>query len=216
MLDNMSIKLKMVLIVAIPAVIIFLLLGISSYKSYKQVEELSKIEKATMLATKISAMVHNTQKERGASAGFIGSNGTKFVEELPNIRKDTDTTVSEMEAFYKSMDFNKYPKEMKTRMEEALTLLSELSEKRSKVSSLSISVKDEVAYYTKMNSALLDSVAYIAKISTNQEMSTSLNAFANYLYSKERAGIERAVMTGAFAKDAFPEGFYAKFIKLMI
>jgi methyl-accepting chemotaxis protein len=215
MLDNMSIKLKMILIVSIPAAIIFILLGISSYKSYKEAGELSKIEEATMLSTKISAMVHNTQKERGASAGFIGSSGTKFVEELPNIRKDTDATVGEMEAFYNNMDFTKYPQEMKTRMEEAIALLLQLSDKRSKVSSLSISVKDEVAYYTKMNSALLDSIAYIAKISTNHKMSTSLNAFTNYLYSKERAGIERAVMTGAFAKDAFPEGFYAKFIKLM-
>ena len=215
MFQNFSIKLKMAMVAFFPVVIIFILLSMDGYDSYKKVNELVKIEEATVLATKISAMVHNTQKERGASAGFIGSKGAKFATKLPLIRKDTDATILEMKAFYQTMDFSKYPDEMSVMMREAISLISQLESKRSKVTSLSISVKDEVVYYTKMNTALLDTIAYIAKISTNQEMSTSLNAFANYLYSKERAGIERAVMTGTFARDSFPDGFYAKFIKLM-
>jgi len=215
MFENLSIKLKMVMITIFPVAVIFILLIMNASESYKKVSELAKIEEVTKLATEISAMVHNTQKERGASAGFIASKGTKFAQELPNIRKDTDLSIAKMKAVYKTIDFSEYPKEMGIMMSEAMTLLSQLGEKRSTVSSLSITVQEEVIYYTKMNTALLDTIAYIAKISTNKEMSTSLNAFANYLYSKERAGIERAVMTGAFAKDSFPEGFYAKFIKLM-
>lgn len=215
MFQNLSIKSKMAIVAFFPVVIIFILLSMGGYESYKKLNELVQIEEATTLATKISAMVHNTQKERGASAGFIGSKGKKFVTKLPLIRKDTDATIAEMKAFYGTMDFSEYPSEMGTMMREAMSLISKLDEKRSKVSSLSISVKDEVTYYTKMNTALLDTIAYIAKISTNQKMSTSLNAFANYLYSKERAGIERAVMTGTFARNSFPNGFYAKFIKLM-
>ncbi|EDZ62814.1 methyl-accepting chemotaxis protein, nitrate/nitrite sensing [Sulfurimonas gotlandica GD1] len=215
MLNNMSIKIKMTLMVFIPAVVIFILLSINGIKNYQQVQELSKIEEATILATKISAMIHNTQKERGASAGFIGSEGKKFVTELPNIRKDTDATRSEMEAYYRSMDFSKYPKEMQNQMSDAMSKLSVIEEKRAKISALEFKISDAVGYYTPMNSAFLDTIAYIAKMSSDQKMSTSLNAFANYLYSKERAGIERAVMTGTFAKDSFPPGFYAKFIKLM-
>ncbi|WP_373036292.1 nitrate- and nitrite sensing domain-containing protein [Sulfurimonas sp.] len=215
MLNNMSIKLKMLLMVAIPTIIIFILLSLATIKSYNQVSELEKIEEATILATKISAMIHNTQKERGASAGFIGSEGKKFVTELPNIRKDTDATRAEMEAFYKTMDFSKYPQEMQKQMSDAMSRLAVIEEKRAKISALEYKISDAVGYYTPMNSAFLDTIAYIAKMSSDQKMSTSLNAFANYLYSKERAGIERAVMTGTFARDSFPPGFYAKFIKLM-
>jgi len=215
LLKNISIKFKIVLMVIIPISVIFVLLSISTYRYYKSVDELTKIQEATVLATKISAMVHNTQKERGASAGFISSQGSKFATTLIDIRQDTDATTIEMKKVYKSMNFSKYPQEMGMKMKEALSLLSQLQSRRSAISSLTMSVKDEVAYYTKMNSALLDIIAYIAKMSTNQEMSTSLHAFANYLYSKERAGIERAVMTGTFVKNSFLEGFYAKFIKLM-
>ena len=215
MLNNMSIKIKMTLMVFIPALVIFVLLGIRGLENYEKISEFSKIEEATILATKISAMIHNTQKERGASAGFIGSKGAKFITELPAIRKDTDATRAEMEAYYQSMDFSKYPKDMQDKMNDAMNRLSQIKEKRSKVSSLEFAISDAVGYYTPMNSAFLDTIAHIAKMSTNYEMSRSLNAFANYLYSKERAGIERAVMTGTFARDSFPKGFYAKFVKLM-
>lgn len=215
MLDGISIRLKMLLMVIIPATIIFILLGMASLDNYQKVDELTKIEEATTLATKISAMVHNTQKERGASAGFVGSKGVKFTTTMPNIRKETDVTRSEMEEFYATMDFSRYPQAMQSKMSEAMNMLSQLSSKRSNISSLSIDVPGTVGYYTTMNATFLDTIAFIAKISTNQKMSTSLNAFINYLYSKERAGVERAVMTGTFAKDSYPDGFYAKFITLM-
>lgn len=160
-------------------------------------------------------MVHNTQKERGASAGFVGSRGKKFIETMPSIRKDTDATRAEMEAFYKSMDFSVYPKEMQNQMDDAMNRLSQLNSTRSNISSLSYNVPQTVGYYTPLNGAFIDTIAYIAKMSSEKNMTTSLTAFTNYLYSKERAGVERAVMTGTFAKDSFPKGFYAKFVKLM-
>ena len=215
MLNNISIKMKMALMVLIPAVVIFLLLAKSSYESSQRLDTLEKIGDATILATKISAMVHNTQKERGASAGFVGSGGKKFTDTMPNIRKDTDVTRAEMVAYYKSMDFSIYPKEMQDQMDDAMSRLAELDATRASISSLEYNVPKTVGYYTPLNGAFIDTIAYIAKMSSDKKMTTNLTAFTNYLYSKERAGVERAVMTGTFAKDSFPSGFYAKFVKLM-
>ena len=215
MFRNLSIKFKMALLVSIPALAIFTLLSINIFKNYTDVNELSKIEQATILATKISAMVHNTQKERGASAGYVGSKGKKFVSTMPNIRKDTDATRAEMEAFYRDMDFSVYPQEMQNQMNDAMSRLSKLDSVRSNISSLNYNVPQTVGYYTPLNGAFIDTIAYIAKMSSEKQMTTSLTAFTNYLYSKERAGVERAVMTGTFAKNSFPDGFYAKFVKLM-
>ena len=215
MLDNLSIKMKMILMVFIPAVVIFVLLSSNAQEHYSEVQELSKIEEATILATKISAMVHNTQKERGASAGFVGSGGKKFIETMPRIRKDTDATRAEMEAYYKSMDMSKYPQAMQNQMNDAMNRLSKLNATRASISSLEYNVPKTVGYYTPLNGAFIDTIAYIAKMSTDHEMSNALSAFTNYLYSKERAGVERAVMTGTFAKNSYPPGFYAKFVKLM-
>ncbi len=215
MLENLSIKFKMTLMLIIPTFIIFILLSINIYKNYSQLKELTKIEQASIFITKISALVHNTQKERGASAGFIGSDGAKFSDELPLIREETDFLRESMLTFYRTMDFSLYPQDMQGQLNDALNRLSKIEEKRSSISSLTLSVSDSVYYYTQMNSAFLQTIAYIAKMSSNKEMTTSLNAFTNYLYSKERAGVERAVMTATFAQDTFPSGFYAKLVKLI-
>ncbi|QOY52051.1 methyl-accepting chemotaxis protein [Candidatus Sulfurimonas baltica] len=215
MFKSMTIKAKMLLMVLIPTIVIVSLVAISSNENYVRIAKLKKLEKATVLATKISAMVHNTQKERGASAGFIASKGSKFSDTLRSIRKDTDKTIEEMDAYFKSIDISEYPQEMQAQMNEALQKLSQIDEKRSKVSSLEFKVSDAVGYYTPMNSAFLNTIAQIAKLSGDVQMSRGLNAFANFLYAKERSGIERAVMSATFAGDAFAQGNYAKFVKLI-
>ena len=174
MLDNLSIRVKMILMVFIPAAVIFVLLASNAYKHYGEVQELSKIEEATILATKISAMVHNTQKERGASAGFVGSGGKKFVDTMPSIRKDTDVTRAEMEAFYKTMDMSKYPQAMQNQMNDAMNRLSKLDATRASISSLEYNVPKTVGYYTPLNGAFIDTIAYIAKMSSDKQMTTSL------------------------------------------
>ncbi|MDQ7045164.1 MAG: nitrate- and nitrite sensing domain-containing protein [Sulfurimonas sp.] len=215
MLRKMSIKVKMSLMIIIPAIAIVTLLSIDSYKSYNNYNELLQIEEATILATKISAMVHNTQKERGASAGFISSSGKNFKNALIQIRKDTDKTISEMQTFYKTMNFSVYPQEMQTKMADAMHRLSKINATRTHVNSLTYNVSQTVSYYTPLNADFLDMIAHIAKASSNKQMTTSLTAFANYLYSKERAGIERAIMAVTFTKNSFPDGLYAKFVKLL-
>ena len=42
-----------------------------------------------------------------------------------------------------------------------------------------------------------------------------ITAFYNFLMSKERAGIERAVMSNSFARNKFLPGMKQKFIVLM-
>jgi len=214
LLNNMSIRFKLGLMIVFPAFIIFILLAFSSYKNYEKYTQLAKVEEAVILSIKISTMVHNTQKERGAASGFVGSKGVDFASELPHLQRDTDFTKKEMEKYFRSINFNEFPDEVKNKMNKAMSFLNELSNKRNKINSLSINVKDTVHYYTSMNGAFLDTIKYIAKMSKDQKLTTELNAFVNFLFSKERAGIERAVMTGTFAKDSFPDGYYAKFINL--
>ncbi len=56
-----------------------------------------------VLSQKLSLMVHETQKERGASAGFIGSKGEKFIQELPKQRLLTDKRITEYHDYVKTL-----------------------------------------------------------------------------------------------------------------
>ena len=215
MLNNISIKSKMVLMIVVPILVILSSLGMDSYRSYKDVAVLDQIEEMVGYSQKSSALVHNLQKERGASAGFISSKGAKFSSELQNIRKDTDKTYLELQHYYKSMKIDNYSQSLRLKISKANDNFSKLAEIRSQVDSLSVAVGVPVGYYTKSNNDFISSIEEIAKMSSNAQMNNSINAFVNFLASKERAGLERAVLSSTFSGDIFAPGFYEKFITLL-
>lgn len=215
MLNNISIKLKMVLIVIVPIVVILISLGVSSYKNYLEVKTLSQIQEMIGFAQKSSLLVHNLQKERGASAGFISSKGAKFSKELSGIRKDTDQTLIELQSYYASMKLDAYSHDLKSKIHNAVQNLQKLQSVREQVSSLSVEVGVPVAYYTKTNNDFIFSIQEIAKMSSNAHMNNLISAFVNFLASKERAGLERAVLSSTFSGNKFASGFYEKFIALL-
>ena len=83
MISKLSIKQKLIAIMLIPLVIVILLAAKLAYDSYRSLENLKSLDKVVILSTKIGALVHETQKERGMTAGFIGSKGVKFKDDLP-------------------------------------------------------------------------------------------------------------------------------------
>ncbi|MDP2893830.1 MAG: nitrate- and nitrite sensing domain-containing protein [Sulfurimonas sp.] len=215
MLSNISIKLKMALMVVLPIAAILISLGIDSYKNYNEVKILKQIEEMVGFAQKSSALVHNLQKERGASAGFISSKGAKFASELDSIRKDTDQTSAELKSYFTNMKIQEYAHELQTKMQTAMQNMQKIEEIRTQVTSLNVAVTISVAYYTKTNNDFIFAIEEIAKMSSNAKMNNLINAFVNFLSSKERAGLERAVLSSAFSRDNFAEGFYEKFITLL-
>jgi len=60
-----------------------------------------KLEKLVNLSTKLSSLVHEMQKERGMTAGYLGSKGSKFASELPKQRKQTDQKLLELKSWLK-------------------------------------------------------------------------------------------------------------------
>ena len=52
--------------------------------------EMEVLNELGQFAPVVSAVVHELQKERGMSAGFIGSKGSNFKDTLPGQRSDSD------------------------------------------------------------------------------------------------------------------------------
>jgi len=194
LLDNFKFKNKLVMIIIIPLLgfLFFSIWGIfdkmSTYKEMVVLEDLSNF------SLKISTLVHETQKERGRTAGFLGSKGTKFVNELAKQRSDTDQKIIVINDFINDFKKNK---------------------KRSEISAMNIDVGDAIKYYTDMNSSFLNIIGYLSKLSSDANISGRIFAYFNFLQSKERAGIERAVLSNTFAADKFATGMYEKLISLI-
>ena len=209
-----SIKAKLTLINILVIVFSILIILSTIIGAVTQRNAITQANELNILSQKLSLLIHETQKERGASAGFLGSKGKKFSEILPKQRLVTTDKNADLEVYIKTLDLSSFSSELQKEISSFRADMNKVNTIRSQVDGLSISVKDEVAYYTNMNAKILNIVSLTAKLANTPELVKSLDAYTNFLKSKERAGIERAVLSATFAADKFGNGMFAKFINL--
>lgn len=211
--SDISFKNKIFIVLALP-LIGFLWLSILTIKqSYIVNSQMKNLTELTQLSISYSELVHELQKERGTTAGFLGSKGKTFVNRLNKQHLATDDKLNSRDAFLKLNDF-KQVSIVKLNQEIAAEL-EKLNLIRSQVSNLAIDSSKAIAYYTGLNAKLLSVSYIIADLSINAKVTEQSIAYYNFLQGKERAGIERAVLSSTFARNEFSDGTFVKFVALV-
>jgi len=211
----MTIKNKLKLITAIVVSFALVIIALTINDALNKRDVITQAKELNVLSQKLSLLIHETQKERGASAGFLGSKGKKFGAILKKQRVLTDERYKELQAYVKTLNLQSYMKSLQKSIQNVMNGMNKIASIRSRVDNFSISVKDEVGYYSGVNKDILQVVSLTAKLADTPELVKALSAYTNFLKSKERAGIERAVMSATFSADKFGSGMFAKFITLM-
>ncbi|NOH33402.1 methyl-accepting chemotaxis protein [Vibrio chagasii] len=212
-LTDMSFKQKIIALLILP-ILGFLWLSASTIsKSVETTSEMSSLNQLTRLSVVYSELVHELQKERGMTAGFIGSKGTKFVSELQSQRTSADNRRARRTEYWQSAAID-LPQITRLNNEISQSL-NQITSIRNRVDSQSIPLSEALGYYTKLNAKLLSVSALIAELSSDATITTETIAYYNFLQGKERAGIERAVLNNTFSKNEFGPGMLVKFISLV-
>jgi len=214
-LKNLPIKYKILLIVILPLSGYLTVSGITLVQDYRQLHSYQAIAELSVLSRHISSLVHELQKERGASAGFLSSKGAKFSGKLSSQRQDTDAKLQTFQKYLKQFDFKKFDSTLEQLINKAQTMLSRLGNERTAISGLQRTTKEAVIFYSSINGNLLDIIGYMTHLPENADLASQIGAYYNYLQSKERAGKERAILSGAFARGSFTPQTYSLFIQLV-
>jgi methyl-accepting chemotaxis protein len=214
-IKNLSLKVKILLIVILPLGAYLYVAGNNLLTGSRQLDSYNEIYELSLLSTNISNLVHELQKERGASAGFLGSKGTKFGDKLSAQRIDTDSKRKNLMEFLGNFDLETFDTTLEGKIKDALSHLNSLEAERQEISRQQCSVKDAVTYYTGANTKLLTIIGYMTHLSRDVSLTLQISSYYNFLQSKERAGKERAVLSGAFSKGSFSPNMYNLFIQLV-
>ncbi len=209
----MTIKSKLMLLLALPLLGLITISTKAILTDYNQVQSLEKLNVGVELSGKISKLVHETQKERGVTAGYTSSKGKKFGDKLSPQRANTNKQITELKNFLSKNDFSKINKDISSLLKTALNDLSNINSIRTQVDSLSISGIKAIGYYSKMNIKFLSIVTATVKLSTLPATCEQIGAYSNFLFSKEKAGVERAIGSGTLAKNKFVPSSKIKFIR---
>ena len=214
-IDNLKMRNKFILMLAFPILGLLYFAVADVSRGYTTQSEMSRLQVLVEYGVKASNLVHELQKERGMTAGFIGSKGVKFADKLPLQQGNTDKRLNEFKTFLTNFDAISYSDEVNNDVISIKNKLDDIKGIRSAVASLNIAGSKAIGFYTGLNSALLEMAGDISAFSTNKSIADLASTYVNFLQGKERAGIERAVLTNTFAGDKFGKGMYAKFISLV-
>ena len=214
-LKTMSIKNKIKVISIFPLIFIIVLSFFINLDTYKNVIQLKNMKELAQLNVKISSLLHETQKERGMSAGYLGSNGVKFKDNLMPQKELTNKTLKEFEIMIETLDSKIYPQNANILVSNILEELSILDKTRENIKDLKIDTKNALFYYTNLNSMLLDFIALTTTKIEKEKDTRTLIAYYNFLMAKERTGIERAIGSNTFAAKSFATGMYEKYAGLV-
>lgn len=147
-----------------------------------------RTQQNVLIAGKASQIIHEIQKERGMSAGFL--NGGLSIEELQKQRSVTDIKITSFLEVYLSKSIE---------VSEGLNSLSVL---RSEVDSRLIKTPDAIAAYSKIISVLLDIGLESAKNTGLASISSHLRTIRILEDAKESGGKLRATINGILSKNA--------------
>jgi len=213
--SKLTIKFTMICIVLLSSITISYYTVRDVLHSFDVVEKKHKLKELIKLSEALSLLIHETQKERGMSAGYLGSGGKKFKFMLPKQRLLTDEKIRMYKKVVSKIDLSGYSNELREKIKKLNEFFNTLPAIRDKVSNFEISLKEEVKWYTQMNKTILDIVGLTSKLAPNKIITEDLAAYVMFLQAKERAGIERAVLSATFGANEFKDGMFAKFIRLV-
>ena len=200
-LNNLKIRSRLALALLLPVLGLLAFAGLSVIQQSRTSSELGHLQELAQVAPDISALVHELQKERGNSAGFIASKGgAKFDERLTAQRKATDDVRARFNQIMDAFDSASFGERFDNELKDARSAVAELDGKRKSVSDLSFTVPDMAKYYTGTIRKLLLVVSDMAVLSSDVEVTAAVTAYINLLQAKERAGVERAMGAAGFGK----------------
>ena len=214
-MDKYTLKAKILILVVLPLLAMFILMATMLNKSYEALKLNKQLQTQIAVSTKLSLLVHEMQKERGLSAGFLASKGASFAEELKGQRELTDKALAD---FTLSVETSDLTKEYKELLQLGFNELKGLNTIRQNADTN----KDNpptaatISYYTKTIASLLHSIVESAKLVDESQITRLMFAYMNFLYAKESAGLERATANAIFAANApASNAQYQTFISLL-
>lgn len=204
---------KILLLILLPLLGLTLLFGDRIIDGLGNADRLQHLEAGVELTTYNSALVHELQKERGATSGWLGAGTQAFADKLKRQRQLTDTALQRWQQYVDRQSF------VDPAIERTLTgirsRLGQLDEIRRAADAQNIELGKALGYYTDLNGEMLSVAATTSGISDNADIARRAAAFYAFLQAKERAGIERAVLSNVFGSNQFAPGLYQRFINLV-
>lgn len=197
---GMTVARRLTILSAVPLIALVLAMGtiaVESFSTYRNAAQTRDLQQVTVAA---GDLVHELQIERGATAGFVTSEGRQFRDALPRIRSASDTRSA---TYREAVDRINGP--VKGDLNHAISRvdsrLAELQRIRDGASSLELRASDTTGYFTGAIATLFVLMEQIAALNDDPAVAQLALGYQMLGLAKENAGQERALSTAVFVAE---------------
>lgn len=214
-LTNLPIRQKFAVII-IPLIVIILAFDYLQVRyHFLDYNDSVRLDQAITVGIEINHVVHEIQKERSISTGFLSNTGTAFEQKLKEQRNKTDSTVNK---YYEELRGNSLDELLKIHREDLdrlNTYFQRLESLRNGIDQQRISSAESIQRFSDINNEALNTVIKLIDETRDKEVAQQVHALIYFLKSKEFASIERAIGTQAFSLNSLDFDLYNRFTTLV-
>lgn len=196
-----KLKNQLIILALIPSAIAVGFMVILLLREQQAMSQTKRVSDIVKYMVKANHLIHELQKERGISSGYIGISGMSMVDELNSQRLLTDQKHLILKKHLDSMDIDLYGQKFSIQLDAFFKKLEELPSVREKITSLSIKRNQSINYYSETNKEIIESFQEANITIKDSPLSFPFTACINFIMAKEMVGIERAIITGFVAED---------------
>ena len=134
---------------SLPVLALLVFAGVTGLVAWQELRASRSSKAAVEVAVASSELIHEQQKERGLSSGFLASNGEKFASELTVQRSLTDQKLDQLRRVVRTLSgSSEAVGTLGTASETALAKAVELADFRRQVDALSVKPTESFARHT--------------------------------------------------------------------
>jgi methyl-accepting chemotaxis protein len=163
----------------------------------------------------IGAAIHEIQKERGTSAGYLNAiDPAAFRARLDEQRRTSDAALAALRAAWDDQGERLEGAVIADSLAAAFAALDDLADLRSDVDGRQIAAPESALRYTSFIQALIVSAETADAAAETSALARKATAYGAILRAKEAAGLERATGSAAFAAGRFEPQAAQRFFAL--
>ncbi len=214
-LTNLPIRQKFAVII-IPLIVIILAFDYLQVRyHYLDYSDSVRLNKAIRVGIEINHVVHEIQKERSISSGFLANQGESFGVKLNKQRESTDSTLQQYYNELTNGDLEDLLELHRTDLDQLNAYFDKLSTLRKNIDEHRISSESSIDRFSEINNNALNTVIKLIDETRDKEIAQQIHAIIYFLKSKEFASIERAIGTQAFSRNHIDFTLYNRFTTLV-
>ncbi len=209
----LSLKQKLILFASIPMLLLTLFGSMGMMHLSDSYQSAQKNSLAIDITQKVENLIFELQKERGLSAGYIGSAGAKYQKKLVTQRIDTDEHFSKL---LDSQAIQQLYLALKDNKNQTNTLRESLAQIKAMAHAMALirqgvtrqREKESFKFYSELNHQLLILISQLQQQTEDVSQAKAYNDLINVLTIQELAGKERGLINRLLSADRMKVSAY--------